>query len=433
MLPVLIVGGGVQGTAISLALARLFGRDAVRVLDPHAEPLAVWERSCQSCGVEYLRSPAAHSLSGDSFSILGYARERGEAEALLGKYRRPSYELFMHHCWHLIEQYDARGLRLRGRATGMRMIAGGVEVESSAGVLRAQRIILAIGREYNWPHIPSIERAQRGRVGIPIWHIYSGSFRRTDMARYTRPIIIGGGISAVQAALSWVREGHALYPTILCRHPVRIADFDSDPCFLGPRCLRPFSRLSDAHQRIEMMRDRQNRGTVPPETAQALRAAQEAGRCAVSVGEVADIEVNRGGAHDDEGYRGYVLRLKSGAYLHGDCILLATGLNGSVMDHPLYRHLVDEHGLQCSADGLPHIDVALRWHERIMVCGPGAQLVIGAAAGNIIGAQLALRQIVPFLLGDRPRIDSLWRPFPGDYWPTSGQAIGQAGRKIAPR
>jgi hypothetical protein len=47
-----------------------------------------------------------------------------------------------------------------------------------------------------------------------------------------------------------------------------------------------------------------------------------------------------------------------------------------------------------AARGYPIVDKALRWHPRIHVTGPLAELELGPAARNIVGARMTAERLI---------------------------------------
>lgn len=143
-------------------------------------------------------------------------------------------------------------------------------------------------------------------------------------------------------------------------------------------------------------------------------------RCRVLIGEVRRVErMERGGGHAD--YRSasrpppaaasppkYQLHLTDGRLLPADTVILATGFAAAPLASPLLADLQQRYQLPCSAEGFPITDAQLRWHPRVMLSGAYAALTVGPAAGNIIGAHLALRRLLPLLLARPYREDYAW-------------------------
>ena len=191
--------------------------------------------------------------------------------------------------------------------------------------------------------------------------------------------------------------------TVLSRHTLRYADFDSDPCYLGPACLKDFDALTDITQRKEEIAAARNRATIPPDIARRFRAACADGTCQLIIGEVSDIAPTK---------QRYAVQLKSGTTHLADDIVLATGFRTQAQNNPLIRDLAHRYNLPCDTDGTPIVDSQLRWHPRILLSGNYAQTTVGPAAGNIIGAHLALRRLLPLFMKRTYNRKYAWQPMP---------------------
>ena len=66
--------------------------------------------------------------------------------------------------------------------------------------------------------------------------------------------------------------------------------------------------------------------------------------------------------------------------------------------------LIEEAGLEVSACGYPLTDRWVRWHPRVRVMGPLAELELGPSARNISGARRAAERIVTSLVHDEVRL-----------------------------
>ena len=84
----------------------------------------------------------------------------------------------------------------------------------------------------------------------------------------------------------------------------------------------------------------------------------------------------------------HVHRIEGDA-LEVDRVLLATGYSRERPGGALVDDLVASAGLRCAPCGYPMVDRALRWHRRIHVSGPLAELELGPVARNIAGARRA--------------------------------------------
>ena len=75
-------------------------------------------------------------------------------------------------------------------------------------------------------------------------------------------------------------------------------------------------------------------------------------------------------------------------------MILATGFEAQRPGGVLVDDLIEEQGLPCAACGYPQVDGSLRWHPRVFVAGPLAELELGPAARNIAGARRAGERLV---------------------------------------
>jgi hypothetical protein len=123
MLDWLIIGGGVHGTYLSHLLVNQVGvsRDDVRVLDPHAKPLATWLKFTANSGMTYLRSPATHNIDLPILSLYRFAKQSVDQlkDPFIPPYNRPSLTLFNKHCRHVIQHNRLEALRIKGRALSL--------------------------------------------------------------------------------------------------------------------------------------------------------------------------------------------------------------------------------------------------------------------------------------------------------------------------
>jgi cation diffusion facilitator CzcD-associated flavoprotein CzcO len=377
MLDWLIVGGGVHGTHLFLALTQ-GARQNVAVLDPEAEPLAQFWRCVAACGMGRLRSPAVHHLDLEPWSLVDLAEERAEPSALAPPYGRPSVALFRAHCEGLVAHSGLRDRWIRGRAT--RIVPGPdrVLVQSTAGPLQARRVALALG--------------MGEQLSIPRWalaaprsdrlrHLYEPAFDPGRISAGDRVLVVGLGIGGVHLALSCAERAKV---TLASRHPLERSWFDSDPGWLGPKNMRGFAAETDWTRRRDQISQARKRGSVPPDLAAALREQIRAGRI-----ERLSVEPER--ALPGEGGVGVVLGGELRVFEH---VVLATGFVQSRPGGALVDELVQRHGLPVAPCGYPIVGPDLAWHPRIACTGALAELELGPTARNISGARKAAVRLV---------------------------------------
>lgn len=373
----LVIGGGIHGVHVA---ARLIGEAEVdpsrlRILDPGAELLSRWRRCTATTGMSHLRSPGVHHLDLEPFSLIHFAgpRRRRPRGLLKLPYDRPSLALFNEHCDRVIERHHLRQAHLQAHATRCEIEEDGVAVNLCDGRrLNARQVILAMGAG-DRPHRPPW--APRGEPRVQ--HVFAHDFVWPDDDG-AACVVVGGGISAAQVALRAVGEGRETHMVI--RGPIRVHRFDSDPGWLGPKLYPEFQRLRHPDERRGLIQRVRYRGSVTPEVHRELKQAVTAGRL-----ELHETEVQRIDGTGDE------LRvvLADDQRLDAGNVLLATGFDPRRPGGRLVDELVDSADLPCAACGYPVVDPLLRWHRRIRVTGPLAELELGPVARNIAGARRA--------------------------------------------
>jgi len=384
MLDWLIVGGGIHGTFLSRALVEegRVSADRVRVLDPWPESLTRFRECAANCAMDYLRSSLVHHLDREPLALQDFAARRGWGrDAFLGPYARPRVDLFDSHCRDVIERRALDALRIRGSATAMRRRSDGWCVETDHGSLEARRVALALGSgdRPEWPAWALTLRAAGARVD----HLFDPGFRLPAGAPGAT-VLVGGGISALQAAQALARTAPAGVD-LVTRHAVRIHDFDTDSGWLGPLRRRRFERSRSYEERRRAIGAARHRGSAPRDVVSGFEAAVARGEIRVHRDDVA----NASAAPDGRA----VLEL-AGGRLEADRVLLATGFAGGPPGGSLFDSLSREIGLECAPCGFPVPDARLRWDRGLYVTGPLAELELGPAARNIHGAREAGKRLV---------------------------------------
>ncbi|KIG17515.1 hypothetical protein DB30_03216 [Enhygromyxa salina] len=392
MLDWLIIGAGVHGVHLALALLGGAGveREHLRLLDPHPSPLGRWRQCSATVGMRFMRSPSVHHLDGPPFSLSSFAHERGyQKREFRAPYNRPSTRLFDEHCDALLTSQRIAELCVRGRAIDLVEVGDRLEVVTETERIAADRVVLALGSDRlarpAW--VDALDRE-----GLRLMHVFDDDFDESVLADAERLVVVGGGISSVQFALAQSRTRSAPV-TLLIRTPLREAQFDSDPGWLGPLHLDKFRRERDMSQRRAMIDAARNRGTSSPDVLRELRRAERRGRIVIREAKIIDARVVRQG--------GVELWPQAGPILRADRVVLATGFArarpGIWLDQVIARL-----GLPCAACGYPIVDRALRWHTQIHVSGALAELELGPAARNISGARMASERLLEHLCGPRP-------------------------------
>lgn len=379
MLDWLIIGAGLHGVHLAhvLLLRGNARRSHLRLLDPHAMPLARWRRVTDNVGMHFLRSPSVHHIGLDADDLHRFAQS--PTGQWLAEYRdphhRPSLALFNAHAETIVRMQRFDELLLRGAACGLQRRRAGWRVMTDAGDIDAQRIVLAIGRTAL--HYPAwATAAGSGRLN----HIFEPDFIREQVPPDARVVVVGGGISAAQTATAFARSGQRQVRLVM-RQPMRKAHFDSNPCWNGPKCLTKFHHTRCYVERRRQLSEGRYRGAMPHDVARELLQAVEAGCVEVTIAEVT-------GCTDAEN-SALRLTLNTGETLSADHVVLATGFDQARPGSPWLDAVIVEEGLPCAPCGYPIPDKTLAWAPGLYVGGALAELELGATAANLRGARLA--------------------------------------------
>jgi hypothetical protein len=208
----------------------------------------------------------------------------------------------------------------------------------------------------------------------------------------TRVVIVGGGITAAHLAVAARARGAVVQ--IVCRRRIVEREFDSDPGWLGPKCMQEFRAIDDDHRRAAVVHEARGGGSVPVWLLRELDvlAANPKG-----------FEVR---VDDVVGWDGKRLSLASGRSTDADAVWCATGWRADIANDVLVRPLLDRTG-QAGIAGFAPLDHHLRIRSTsVHVTGPPASLVLGPSAGNLSGARRSARAIAAAVFG-LERADSL--------------------------
>jgi cation diffusion facilitator CzcD-associated flavoprotein CzcO len=235
----------------------------------------------------------------------------------------------------------------------------------TGGRLRARHVIVATNPVT--PNLPSWSGRYR----------HSSHITLTAVAAGLRLAVIGGGLTAAQLAVGACERGARV--SMLSRAPLRRANFDADPGWLGQRELGPFLAEPNWSARVHTLR-RARQGSMPEAWADRLR--QLAGSGALDVRESAVVTAS---ANNE-------LRLGDGGQIAVDEVWAATGWKPAVLSDPLLGPFLRPFE---TAGGLPILDDHCRVPGTVVhLSGPAAALQVGALAANLAGARIAAERIV---------------------------------------
>ncbi|MEN0065515.1 MAG: FAD/NAD(P)-binding protein [Myxococcota bacterium] len=380
-----IIGGGIHGVHLA---ARLLGEarvpaEKLRIVDPAPSLLETWRRCSGNAGMRHLRSPGVHHLDLEPWSLVQFAEAKaaGDSKGMFAPpYGRPSRSLFADHCARVIQRFGLDHRHQRDAAVHLDLTCDHVGVGLQSGTkLLARHVLLAIGSasELRWPSWALALREE----GAQVRHVFDPGFVLAPQTQPSRVAVIGAGLTGAQVALR-LADTHEVH--LISRHALRKHQFDSDPGWIGPKHMRRFLMTEDPDARRAQITAARHTGSMPPDVHRALRRAMEGGR----------VQFHRGTVQSAKGGDALTLGIDS-QRIQVDSVLLATGFGSGRPGGTLVDELVDTHALPCASCGFPIVDAHLRWHPRVFVTGPLAELEIGPVSRNIVGARRAAERIVP--------------------------------------
>lgn len=425
MLDWLIVGGGVHGTVVASALVAVGNAriEKLLIVDPEPRPLEAWNRRVAQCGMRFLRSPAAHGVLPDFTAMLRWAdsHEFDRADHTIAPYARPSVELFYAHTKAALE---ASGIASRYQQDAIVGLEPGthswVAKTSANDSLQARNVVLALGRGTANSSLRVPSWARDSSSSLPIYHVFDRSFSRKLLAEKKNPVVIGGGVSAAHLALSLSAANTAV--TLIARAPLREEQFDSDPCYIGPKCYERYLSIDDPEERRSVIRRVRNPGSIPPDLMRELEAAVKRGSIRLVYDEVTAVRA---------GERGLSTLIGRVSHYESDACVLATGFrtvtpgahllrevernatvwDAAVRDSPGAEAPV---GLRRDSAGRPIPAETLEWAPQLFLTGILAEQELGPTAPNIIGAHNAAKRIVSSIHGRPARVPTSWKRYAPD-------------------
>lgn len=378
----LIIGGGIHGVHIA---ARLLAEanvtpDRLRIVDPGDRLLSRWRNCTEATGMTHLRSPSVHHLGLEHGALQRFAGKPKDRKGGLfaAPFERPSLALFNAHCEEVEKAFGLADLHIRNRAETCSVDCDGVKVQLADGrEIETRNLVLAIGasEQPEWP-----EWAPQNHPRVH--HVFDPGFDGWPASEET-VMVVGGGISAGQVAIRLLAEGHHVH--LVSRHALRQHQFDSDPEWLGLKYTTSFRPDRDPDERRAVITKARNKGSVSPDIGRSLRRAIKRKQLEWHEGMISRIS-ERGD--------GLEVSLGTDAVVPADRVLLATGFASRRPGGAMVDELIESASLPCAGCGYPIVDSALRWHPRVYVSGPLAELELGPVSRNIAGARWAADRIV---------------------------------------
>ena len=421
---VVIVGGGPHALAVLAALNEGSLKKDVKVcvIDPGSHFMQAWNTRFETLEITHLRSPAiAHPVAFDPTALVDFAVGQGRTSELIdapvtGSWlvstdvdreqwlkALPSNALFRDFCASLAARLPHRWAS--GAACGVSKDAGTgqfhVRYKTTADgrdhVVAARALVLATGPVGKWNVPAPFAQTLDSRLVLHTEELLLGKGTLSEEitcrcpSESGRVLVVGGGISAAQAALAAVRAGH--HVVLRSRRPLQTRPFDIDHGWFD---MRKADRMRfeflclPMNQRRNAVRDAQSGGSVPATYMRELRRLSQVDGDARALTLEVDGTIDRSEVRVD----GDSVAVNGERFA---MVILATGVVTAPScgdSSPLY-HSVKELLKAPAVEGLPRVGSTLRWvaREDVFVVGANAVLELGPGGGNLMGAMRGARVI----------------------------------------
>lgn len=364
--------------------------------------LGSWKRNFRNLDIQWLRSPvSAHPDCYDSTSLLGFAFEKERknemldtgiheqnqkhvTESDLGLRYLPSSNLFEEFCSNLIKL-----LPHTIKTDFVRDVTGEdgnfLVHLGRGGVLRANRVVLAIGMA--GPPAMPLRSEYLKCTETKTFQLFNKEKKDfPSLAAQDRVLVIGGGLTAVQAVQKAAKHGCNV--VLMSRRPIRTKHLDIGTReAVNPRYkneMRYKFLESPIHERAKAACKIRDGGSVPRIYMETLELLEERGQVKRVVKDYSSIIYKHGIA----------TLLDNGTELQFDWIISACGFTPDCLSIPLIQRLHSQWPAEL-ADGFPVLNNELQWPglENLYVLGSLSTLQVGPDAGNLSGIRVGAKTI----------------------------------------
>ena len=391
---------------------------AVCVIDPGSHFMQSWNNRFAALEISHLRSPSfAHPAAFEPKALVEFAIREGRTSELTdapvccwvpttdlspqGSLLKalPSNALFRDFCLSLEATLPHRWLSGTANSVCKDPSTGEFRVHYTAKpgererTVVARAVILATGPVGKWNVPAPFGELLASQLVLHTEELLvENRTLREEITRRCpgepgRVLVIGGGLSAAQAALAAFRAGH--HVVLRSRRPLQTRAFDIASDWLDVRHadrLRYEFLSLPIKRRRDAVREAASGGSVPATYLEEIhRLAQSSSALQLEI----DEEIDRSQVCMGPGGELVVVNGDSFAI-----VILATGVVAETSCSPLYLS-VQELFEAPTIDGLPHVDNSLRWMpgEDLFVLGANAVLELGPGGGNLLGAMRGARVV----------------------------------------
>lgn len=246
-----VVGAGPTGLmAVRQLLRQGIPPEEIRVIDPHQNPLQVWDYNNTQIGRTPDGFPTSEALLPKPDPVIAppYPLTQLSVEKLLRSLRRTVGEL-KEHCSTAFIRDSLVGLeRCQGKIT-LNMLSG--------HSFQADHVILALG-DNDIPRWPGwAKQLKDNHCDAPVYHLFDMGFvRERDIKPSTHTVIVGSGRPAVELALL-LSEGENNQVTVITRNKIRKRwselSVDRDWVPEQGRLFNEFHQTADRQKKCELL------------------------------------------------------------------------------------------------------------------------------------------------------------------------------------
>lgn len=385
-----IVGAGPQ--ALTLVTHLLQKRQKLRhrflVFDPSGSWMSRWQHQFDALKIPHLRSPAVHHPHPNPYALREFAQER--ENELFPPYDLPGTKLFQEFCQDIICQWELQERVVKASVTSIELVSDWgysrfrVSLQDGQSVI-ARRVVLATGAGKtitpNWV----------GKISSPypqdrLCHSQEVDLRRLQMTG-ERVLIVGGGLTSGHLAVGAI--SHEAKVLLMPRRQLQEKHFDAEPGWLGPKYLKGFWAELEWENRLKLIQQARNGGSITPAMMTQLRRLKREGKLTFYE-QCQIVEAHWQG-------NSWQVYCDDGEEYKCDRIWYATGTRFDATTDPLFSNIIDAYPTPI-VKGLPVLDEHLRWPGcELFVMGGLAALQLGPVARNLYGARMASERIVPAL------------------------------------
>ena len=361
----------------------------VCVVDPSDTWMHGWTEKFHELDIQFLRSPVmAHPDHFDQNALLAFAMTNDRQDELLesgcanissllplgesqvGLWKLPSTKLFEDFCSDLAKrlphdfvQDNVSSIDRPGKHFLVSLKSG--------SCIEASSVILATGLAGR-SVVPSLV-SEAPNERIVQWF----EIRHNVRPDWKRILVIGGGLTSVQAAQHMLRANKTV---VLCsRRPMVERHFDIGLEWFDRRtstkCMADFYHRP-VQERLAILRGARDGGSVPPIYMQDVKKWEKEGKLCRMVGEAKYLYSRK-----EDG----TLVVDINSDLHPfDAIILACGVKADCTVHPLLKQITEQWEARI-VGGFPLVSEDLELSDDLFILGGMASLNLGPDAGNLMG------------------------------------------------